>query len=174
MTKYLVEEQTLTDIADAIREQTGDENPIMLSNFASEIGSIQGGGSVNYSTTEHEIGTWVDGSTLYERTHHIIPSSPIQPQTETTLNLPDMTDADIYFYIGVIGGYKGTEQDVAHWVQFTFEGNRNDATAVCVRQNTSSSLVVWTGSNSGYFPQVSTDNRICEFYITVRYTKKSA
>ena len=52
MTKYLVEEQTLTDIADAIREQTGDENPIMLSNFASQIGSIQGGGSVKkYSAT---------------------------------------------------------------------------------------------------------------------------
>ena len=68
MTKYLVEEQTLTDIANAIREQTGDENPIMLSNFASEISSIQGGGSVNYSTTEHEVGTWVDGSTVYEKT----------------------------------------------------------------------------------------------------------
>ena len=68
MTKYLVEEQTLTDIADAIREQTGDENPIMLSNFASEISSIVGGGSVNYSTTEHEVGTWIDGSTVYEKT----------------------------------------------------------------------------------------------------------
>lgn len=45
MSKYLVEESTLTDIADAIREQTGDENPIMLSNFASEISSIVGGGS---------------------------------------------------------------------------------------------------------------------------------
>lgn len=67
MTKYLVEESTLTDIADAIREQTGDENPIMLSNFASQIGSIQGGGSVNYSTTEHEVGTWIDGSTVYEK-----------------------------------------------------------------------------------------------------------
>jgi hypothetical protein len=68
MAKYLVEEQTLTDIADAIREQTGDENPIQLSSFASEIASIQGGGSVNYSTTEHEVGTWIDGSTIYEKT----------------------------------------------------------------------------------------------------------
>lgn len=68
MTKYLVEEQTLTDIADAIREQTGDENPIMLSNFASQIASIQGGSSMNYSTTEHEVGTWVDGKTIYSKT----------------------------------------------------------------------------------------------------------
>lgn len=208
MSKYTIEGQTLTDIADAIRGQTGDENPIAVSDYAAQIASIQGGGShveltqaeydalteeeknngsvyfitdtngdgedfqpVIYSLNEREIGVWTDGKPLYERTHHIIPSSPIQPQTETTINLPDMTDADKYFYVGVIGGYKGTEQDVANWVQFTFEGNRNDATAVCVRQNTSSSLVVWTGSNSGYFPQVSTDNRICEFYITIRYTK---
>lgn len=126
---------------------------------------------VIYSLEEREIGVWTDGKPMYERTHHIIPSSPIQPQTETTLNLPDMTDVDKYFYVDVIGGYKGAESYVANWSQFTFEQNRNDASAVCVRQNTSSSLVVWTGSNSGNFPQVSTDNRICEFYITIRYTK---
>lgn len=67
MSKYLVEESTLTDIADAIREQTGDENPIMLSNFASEISSIVGGGSHSYSTTEQEVGTWIDGSPVYEK-----------------------------------------------------------------------------------------------------------
>lgn len=126
---------------------------------------------VIYSLEEREIGVWTDGKPLYERTHHIIPSSPIQPQTETTINLPDMTDADKYFYVDVIGGYKGAESYVSNWSQFTFEQNRNDASAVCVRQNTASSLVVWTGSNSGNFPQVSTDNRICEFYITIRYTK---
>ena len=128
---------------------------------------------VIYSFAEREIGVWTDGKPLYERTHHIIPSSPIQPQTETTINLPDMTDADKYFYVEVIGGYKGTESYVANWTQFTFEQNRGDASAVCVRQNTASSLVVWTGSNSGYFPQVSTDNRICEFFITIRYTKST-
>lgn len=66
MSKYLVEESTLTDIADAIREQTGDENPIMLSNFASEISSIVGG-SHTYSTDEQEVGTWIDGSPVYEK-----------------------------------------------------------------------------------------------------------
>lgn len=28
----------------------------------------EGGGGVNYSTEEHVIGTWTDGSTLYEKT----------------------------------------------------------------------------------------------------------
>ena len=43
----------LTTIADAIREKKGTTEPINASNFASEILSIQGGGSLNvaYSLT---------------------------------------------------------------------------------------------------------------------------
>lgn len=67
MSKYLVEESTLTDIADAIREQTGDENPIMLSNFASAISGISGG-KHTYSETEQKVGTWIDGAIIYEKT----------------------------------------------------------------------------------------------------------
>lgn len=67
MSKYLVEESTLTDIADAIREQTGDENPIMLSSFADAISGISGGNH-EYSTDEQVVGTWIDGSVIYERT----------------------------------------------------------------------------------------------------------
>ena len=50
MAEYLVQEETLTDIADAIREQTGDSDPIMLSNFASEIASITGGSNTQELT----------------------------------------------------------------------------------------------------------------------------
>lgn len=38
------------------------------------IGSASGGGGssgINYSTTEQQIGTWIDGSTLYQTTVHI-------------------------------------------------------------------------------------------------------
>lgn len=65
MTKYLVEGETLTDIADSIREQTGDDSPIMLSDFANQISSISAGH--NYSTTEQTVGTWIDGSMIYEK-----------------------------------------------------------------------------------------------------------
>ena len=46
-------ESYLTTIADAIREKKGTTEPINASNFASEILSIQGGGSLNvaYSLT---------------------------------------------------------------------------------------------------------------------------
>lgn len=66
MSKYLVEESTLTDIADAIREQTGDSEPIQLSSFANAISGISGG-SHTYSETEQEVGTWIDGSPVYEK-----------------------------------------------------------------------------------------------------------
>lgn len=67
MSKYLIDSDTLTDIADAIREQTGDSNPIAVSAMATQIESIVGGGSHTYSTTEQEVGTWIDGSPVYEK-----------------------------------------------------------------------------------------------------------
>ena len=84
MAEYLVQEETLTDIADAIREQTGDSNPIMLSNFANEIASIQGGEDMNYSTTEHEVGTWIDGSTIYEKTFELESQLTVSSSTWTS------------------------------------------------------------------------------------------
>ena len=66
---YLIKEETLTDIADAIRSKTSSQSSIMVSDFATEIQNIpSGGGSMNYSTTEHVVGTWIDGSPVYEKT----------------------------------------------------------------------------------------------------------
>lgn len=67
MTKYLVEGETLSDIADAIREQTGEADQIPLKEFANKVASISGG-KHTYSTTEQEVGEWIDGSTVYEKT----------------------------------------------------------------------------------------------------------
>lgn len=66
MTKYLVEGETLTDIADSIREKTGDTGAIRLDEFATKVASISGG-SHTYSTTEQEVGEWIDGSAVYEK-----------------------------------------------------------------------------------------------------------
>lgn len=66
MTKYLVEGETLTDIADAIREQTGEAGQIQLNEFANKVASISGG-KHTYSTTEQEVGEWIDGSPVYEK-----------------------------------------------------------------------------------------------------------
>lgn len=116
MSKYTIEGQTLTDIADAIREQTGDENPIAVSDFASSIASISGGGSVNYSTTEHEVGTWIDGSTVYEKTFfEALPASGGQQNVSiahgiTGLNIVVDRSISNFIRTGESVGTDGTSQ----------------------------------------------------------------
>ena len=48
--KYLIEEATLTGIADAVREKKGTTDLIQVSNLATEISNIQGGGTVEELT----------------------------------------------------------------------------------------------------------------------------
>ena len=48
--KYLIEEATLTGIADAVREKKGTTGLIQVSNLATEISNIQGGGTVEELT----------------------------------------------------------------------------------------------------------------------------
>lgn len=48
--KYLIEETTLTGIADAVREKKGTTDLIQVSNLATEISNIQGGGTVEELT----------------------------------------------------------------------------------------------------------------------------
>ena len=43
MSNYLIQSQTLTDIADAIRSKTGSSSPISGANMASEISAISTG-----------------------------------------------------------------------------------------------------------------------------------
>lgn len=49
MPNYMIEGQTLTDIADAIRAKTGSSDPITGANMATEIGNIPTGGEESYS-----------------------------------------------------------------------------------------------------------------------------
>ena len=152
MTKYLVEEQTLTDIADAIREQTGDENPIMLSNFASEIGSIQGGGSVNYSTTEHEIGTWIDGSPVYEKTFYV--ALPTSGGTQTVNIAHGISNLDIII-----------ERHISNFIR-TGESVGTDGTSQYY-----TSIQSVDGTNITYKTTVDGAGRYV--IITLRYTKSA-
>lgn len=46
MSNYLIDDGTLTDIADAIRAKTGGSSPILTEDMASEIAGISGGGCV--------------------------------------------------------------------------------------------------------------------------------
>ncbi len=47
MGKYVIDETTLKDIADVIREKEGSTGPIPAADFATRIGAISGGGAVS-------------------------------------------------------------------------------------------------------------------------------
>ena len=152
MTKYLVEEQTLTDIADSIREQTGDSNPIMLSNFASAISGISGG-SHAYSTTEHEVGTWIDGATLYEKT---IPATWSASNNVIAL---DFTPDIIFFVLG--GSYKkDPNNNIAHLGYYVSESNNTRA--------------YYRKSDNSIVCQAVGANYTGTGFLTIQYTKASA
>ena len=155
MAKYIVEEQTLTDIADAIREQTGDENPIMLSNFANEISSIQGGGSVNYSTTEHEVGTWIDGSTVYEKTFSFNNQS-YSGSVNVSVTLPSMNKM---------------------WIENAWCVNSENAFLPLpyVHSDNSNSIGIFINVASQYIGLRMGNNAhpITDLYVTIRYTKSA-
>lgn len=97
MTKYLVEGETLTDIADAIREQTGEAGQIQLKEFANKVASISGG-KHTYSTTEQEVGEWIDGSTVYEITVDL-QNQTIIKDTDTTVTLPSSLNIETIIYV---------------------------------------------------------------------------
>lgn len=157
MTKYLIDSDTLTDIADAIREQTRESGSIQVSQMASQIESIQGS-SVNYSTTEHEVGTWIDGSVLYEKTIDI----GAFPNT-TTKSVTAGISIGLGLVVSIVGfGYKTTSSGT-----ITIHLPYKAKTPECID--------IWYEEANDYVT-VNTDFNATEWsgYITLQYTKASA
>lgn len=155
MTKYLVEKQTLTDIADAIREQTGDSNPIMLSSFASAISGISGD-SHEYSTDEQEVGTWIDGSPVYEKVVDLgyLPNNTTKNVAHNISNLGLIISADF-----VAKDTSGQYVFMPHVV-----ANRDYIGYQVSVYATSTNIVIEVGSNRSAYSG----------YAILRYTKASA
>ena len=150
MAKYLIDSETLTDIADAIREQTGESGNIQVSQMASQISSISGG-SHTYSTTEHEVGTWIDGSTIYEITidvaqYNITANNSQWQNMYAVANIKDMISIEVHKECPNVGQF------------LIFRG---DSGYIQVSSNTSVNLTVFA-QYYGTFP------------VTFRYTKQSA
>ena len=61
---YLIKEDTLTDIANAIRSKTSSQSSIMVSDFATEIQNIPTGG-LPAGTWEDPLSTFSSGTTRY-------------------------------------------------------------------------------------------------------------
>lgn len=113
-------------------------------------GNASGGSGHNYSTTEQVVGTWIDGSTIYETT---IYCDSFPNNTSKTLTTPQDLDMLIDAF-----GFMRSKNQVGYYRTLPFAGGgTND---VRVDLNGSDLLVLTFANWSDY-----------EGYITVRYTK---
>lgn len=109
------------------------------------IGLKFGGGSSghNYSTDEQVIGTWIDGSTIYECTYDLGSDLTLQDSTWTDIGISVPTNANRCIKA---------------------EGIQSDGTSTCIMASvTSTNITVQSTKNSGDSIR----------YLTIQYTKTS-
>lgn len=120
--------------------------------FECSGGSSGGGSSHTYSTTEHTVGTWIDGSTVYEKTiatefGHDVSSKSI-----------DLTSLNINKLIYVDGFIIASDSGDCVMIGYNNAGNLGFNGAV----GTSVTVKRAGGSSWGMNPEI---------YVTIRYTK---
>lgn len=80
---------------------------IHMRNGINYTGSGSGSASHDYSTTEHKIGTWIDGSDLYEKTYLYTGTGAANPFSTTI----DTTGTRI-------------KEIIPHYASFTYNGDQ--------------------------------------------------
>ena len=112
-----------------------------------------GGGFYHeYSETEHEVGKWIDGSPVYERTYQGTTSSNTQHNIS---NLSAIISVECIAY----GGSSGWRP-----VPYSY-GNNNSGSWCCGVYVDNTSIVMQSGTSfASYFPKT---------YVTIQYTKSS-
>lgn len=129
-----------------------------------------------YSTEEREIGCWVDGKPLYQKTEKVTLDSPLEPQSSRQLNLSSFPSSTKLISVdSVLGYYNGSSATLSNVKRFSEEKNYDtgfDGLAVYY-EVAMNSIYVRTGTNYGNYPGAGVDNRMKEFYVTYRYIKNS-
>lgn len=77
MSKYVIDDSTLSSIADAIRAKTGGSDPIAVTDMATQIGSITGGGSSGEVILEKQSVQTTYNSTFSMYTDFVAAPNPI-------------------------------------------------------------------------------------------------
>ena len=113
-------------------------------------GGDGGSSSCDYSTTEHVVGKWIDGSDVYERTVHLdsLSSSPLDWET--------LFQESVGVIVSVTGCFLRTTGEMCDIGSTSF--------GVCYNPTI----------HQGYVCYYYTESNISEFTITVRYTKTSS
>lgn len=119
------------------------------------IYDFAGGGSThNYSTTEQVVGTWIDGSTLYEKTIAVSPTA-LTPSTTIAHNIANIdivVDYDIFL-----------SRNNGLSVKLQWSTNSNASTSISV-DNTN---IIFNGTDTWS----ASDYK--KLYATIRYTKST-
>ena len=114
---------------------------------------------VVYSTTEHKVGTWIDGSNLYERTFDL---SSVQMTDYTWYNNilgTHNSGIEIQWYEGYFIAFGGVKADYRYYRSST---------------EYMTSVINSDGDDISVRPNLSDSNPIYQGVITIRYTKPSA
>lgn len=119
--------------------------------------ATSGGGS-QYSTTEHIVGTWIDGKTLYEKTVSFTTAST-GSYTQQSLDLLS-SEIDTIF---VQSGYVLKGDNVASWGAYGSSVEPEQCVGFIYKGSTNISFDYRVGSS--YFAGLSN--------LTIRYTKSS-
>lgn len=129
----------------------------------------------HYSTEEQVVGTWIDGSTVYEKTEVIdLTSSPLDGAAESTVQLSAFNSADLITDIKVIGKYKSDKATPDYNVIIQYTGGVKtiiDSGRELVNYS-NDALTIYMGNNYKNWG-AGADNRICMLYVTIQYTKSS-
>ena len=114
-------------------------------------------GSINYSTDEQEIGTWIDGKTLYQKS--IVVNSALT-SGENIIDIGDFSDIDTFVYGE--GLASGNEEDYYFYKSFNDGGA--SGTRLAFEFDTDSGLICTVGNTiASYYSK---------YIFTIRYTKR--
>ena len=117
----------------------------------------QGVPAVHYSADEHIVGTWIDGSTLYEKTYH---NSAITIASNTELTIDDFTDK---FPISCNGVLHNLTDYRTYYPNYSYAGA--EQANIYYKKDGIGNLVLRSESDSW--------GNTWEVFTTVRYTKSS-
>lgn len=106
--------------------------------------------SVTYSSTEKEVGKWVNGKTLYEKTIYI-------EDTFSQVYRYTLEGIDELFILS--GYFKGSIDDADYYIPLNYYEGGN-ALSWCIYNKTTSKLTLKVNDYTGVYA-----------YVTVRYTK---
>lgn len=133
-----------------------------LQKFAENISPYLGVNSNIYSLEEKQIGSWVDGKPVYQKTIYI-PTVTLTSQSSYYKYEYDLTDLDIDINISMEGSFYDSLNNARYL--FTLNSPKRDNELYCRFED--KRLFIFSLSNYSYVGS----SRLQDAYITIRYTK---